>query len=135
MLGGGHSIGITVNIDDGPKEIQPEFKTMFWSIEKMTWLQTKNFPNLPTNFSMISGCSVALNRNIVLLIGGQHNWQNTLQTNVQPKQYFTHKSFPNNQVLQYNLQNQTWTWLENIPYEKVSKQNAKMNSLFKIHTF
>ena len=129
MLGGGHSIGITVNID-GPKEIQPEFKTRFWSIEKMTWLQTKNFPNLPTNFSMISGCTVGVNGNLALLIGGHHVIKSNLGI-----QYFAQNYFPNDQVLQYNFQNQTWTWLENIPYEKVSKQNAKINSLFQIRTF
>ena len=129
MLGGGLSIAITENID-GPKEIQPEFKTRFWSIEKMTWLQTKYFPNLPTNFSMISGCTVGVNRDIALLIGGHHVIKSKLGI-----QYFAQKYFPNNQVLQYNSQNQAWTWLENIPYEKVSKQNPKMNSLFQIHTF
>ena len=129
MLGGGYSIAITENIDDH-QVLEPEFKTMFWSMEKMAWLQTKTFPKLPTNFTLISGCTVAVNRNLALLIGGHYVIKSNLGIH-----YFAQNYFPNDQVLQYNFQNQTWTWLENIPYEKVSKQNAKINSLFQIRTF
>ena len=101
-------------------------------MEKMIWLQTKNFPKLPTNFSMISGCTVGVNRNIALLIGGHH----VIKSYMKGIQYFTQKYFPNDHVLQYNSQNQTWTWLENIPYEKVTMQNMKIIHYFKIkYTF
>ena len=120
MLGGGYSIAIT-EIIDGQHEFEPEFKTMIWSMEKMAWLQTKTFPKLPTNFSMISGCTVGVNRNLALLIGGHH----VIKSYVTSIQYFAQKYYPNNQVLQYNFQNQTWTRLENIPYEKVSSMNVQ----------
>lgn len=120
MLGGGNSFSIICNTESfyAEQEIKPDFKTQYWSMEKMAWLQTEKFPKLPSNFSMISGCTVAVNRNIVLLIGGQKIWQQTLQANV--NYYLVQKHVPNNQVVHYNSQNQKWTWLENIPYEQVS---------------
>ena len=122
MFGGGYSIAIT-EIIDGQHEFEPEFKTMIWSMEKMMWLQTKNFLKLPTNFSMICGCTVGVNRNRALLIGGHH----VIKSYVTSIQYLAQKYYPNNQVLQYNFQNQTKTWtkLENIPYEKVSSMNVQ----------
>ena len=117
MLGGGEPQNLETENTNGPKELVIEVKTQLWSKEKMSWIDYKNRrPELPNNFSMINGCVIPLNRTVVLLIGGHH----TKQFNSQPGLYSADKTLPNNQVLLYTAEYQTWTWFEDIPYHQVS---------------
>ena len=106
MLGGAHNWTA-----HGDEYLEGESSTRFLSMKKLRWVNTKNTPKLPTNFSLISGCALSLNRHDILLIGGHHTYQPYW---VKPVT-FAKTVVPNEQVLLFNSSLQTWIWMENIP--------------------
>lgn len=107
VLGGAH----IATYDPGEILLEAEFSTRFWSMKKLRWVNIKYTPKLPSNFSLISGCALSLNRHDILLIGGHH----TYQPYWVEIDRFAMTVVPNDRVLLYNSSLQTWTWMENIP--------------------
>ena len=105
MLGGAHNCPPLVL---GDEFLEGESSTRLWSMKKLRWVNIKNPPKLPTNFSLISGCALSLNRHDILLIGGHHTYPSEINR-------FAVTKVSNNQVLLFNSSLQTWTWMENIP--------------------
>ena len=106
MLGGAH-----VWTPNGDEFLEGESSTRFWSMKKLRWVNIKNTQKLPSNFSLISGCALSLNRHDVLLIGGHHTYKPAWEETDR----FAMTVVPNDQVLLYNSTLQTWTWMEKIP--------------------
>ena len=114
------------NFDIETKDICfANYNTRYWSMEKLAWSTFKG-PTLPTNFSMISGCGLALERSKALLIGGNKNIKichNDLP--IHPNKYA-----PNDQVLMYDSVRQSWTWMKSIPFHSIWPLELKCSIVF-----
>ena len=95
-------------------------------MKKLAWTTFHNQTKLPTNFSMISGCGLALERSKALLIGGHQNikkWQNDIPD-------FPNTYAPNDQVLMYDFVGQSWTWIGSIPFHSIWPLELKCSVVF-----
>ena len=123
-LNGPHEIAI---YDDTEMVMcKANLKTHSWSMKKLAWFAFNNQPKLPSNFSMISGCGLALERSKALLIGGHRKsklWENDFP-------YFPDTNAPNDQVLMYDFVRQSWTWIRNIPFHSIRPLELKCSVVF-----
>ena len=100
---------IFISNDYNAKAIcEPNWNTNYWSMEKLAWVTFKNQPKLPTNFSIVGGCGLSVERQKVVLIGGHRNIETS-------NGWLLGNYLPNDQVLMYDFLHETWTWLTNIP--------------------
>lgn len=125
-----------LDYDDIENICRANYKTHYWLMKKLAWISIKNQPKLPTNFSMLSGCGLALERSKALLIGGHRNikeWQNNFP-NIMGWQNdipdFPNMNAPNDQVLMYDFVRQSWTWIRNIPFHSIKPLELKCSVIF-----
>ena len=112
--------------------------TRYWSMKKLAWFPVHNQPKLPTNFSMLSGCGLAIERSKALLIGGHQiikKWQNDIPgfPNTYPPNEIPdipNTYAPNDQVLMYDFVRQSWTWIRSIPFHSIWPLELKCSVVF-----
>ena len=77
-------------------------------MKKQRWANLPLLPRLPEDFSFFRGCSVAIDRQKILLIGGHYNIP------VKVECYPVRVLF-NNQVILYDFSTNSWTWMSPVP--------------------
>lgn len=93
----------------------------FWSMKKETFLDLPLI-TLPNDFGFLTGCTVPLDRNRVLLIGGHH----VKNMNALLLEEFLVKHPANNQVAEFDFLKRKWHVLPKVPIK------VKSNSLFSV---
>ena len=80
-----------------------------WNVDEGYWVAS--YPKLPNDFSLLSGCSVSINRHKILLIGG-HHVKKVASDLIAPM------STPiNDQMREFDFVNGTWTTHESVPID------------------
>ena len=97
-----------LTVNDLPCTCYAIFSTQLWSMKKQRWANLPLLPLLPKDFSFFSGCSIAVDRQRVLLIGGHYNMPGM-------KKYYPVRVLFNNQVILYDFSTNSWTWMASVP--------------------
>ena len=97
-----------ITVNDLPCTCYAIFSTQLWSMKKRRWANSPILPRLPEDFSFFSGCSVAVDRQRVLLIGGHHNMPGKVE-------HYPVSVISNNQVILYDFSTNSWTWMAAVP--------------------
>ena len=77
-------------------------------MKKQKWANLPLLPTLPDDFSFFNGCSIAIDRQRVLLIGGHYNWPDKVKL-------YPLSVLLNNQVILYDFLTNSWTWMSPVP--------------------
>ena len=99
--------------------------TQLWSIEKEKWKSSTSIsPEFSTQFFIMfgKGCSVAIDRNTILFIGGHHLYKlpDSEGIGFDNKQEYVPLITPfNDKVYQYNFWSRKWTELPKVPNVEV----------------
>ena len=118
-------------------------KTQLWSINKEKWKSSSSIaPKFSQKFSMMyeKGCSVAIDRNTILFIGGHHLYK------LADTDWYGSEFVPlivpfNDLVYEYNFVDRNWTELPKVPNVKVryiktsALQNAFNSCMILAHIF
>ena len=98
----------------------------FWSMKKEKFVDLP-LPvlTLPNDFGFLTGCTVPLDRNRVLLIGGHHVKN---RNNLILEEYLV-KHPANNQVAEYDIRNWKWHILPAVPLKVKSNYCANFYSI------
>ena len=102
------SLNSDITVHDLPCICYAIFSTQLWSMKKQRWVNLPLLPKLPDDFSFFNGCSIAIDRQRVLLIGGHHNWPDDLWL-------YPVSVLLNNQVILYDFLTNSWTWMSPVP--------------------
>ena len=101
-----------------------------WSIKKEVFLPSITM--LPKGFAFLTGCSTAIDRNRIILIGG-HYVLTYQGTTLSANSEMIVKYPSNDQVVEFNTLNRKWTYLQKVPISNVISKNHSKESNVKIH--
>ena len=104
-------------------QCQATLNTQIWSKEKFDWSKRAVGLKFPSDFSMLSGCAVSINKHEVLFIGGHHTQQffQSHYHDLSGSNYYPLMMPVNNQVIKYDFKNDKWESITAIPIVKVSE--------------
>ena len=103
--------------------------TQLWSIEKEKWKSSTSIsPEFSNQFFIMygKGCSVAIDRNTIIFIGGHH-----LYKLPDSEEYIPLITPFNDLVYQYNFMERKWTKLPKVPNVKVFRIIGKYFPILK----